>query len=263
MKMAAAGMDGLLLDGGAEGLSLSTIADVLTVKTTTDAVDGLAASEGNVSRFRLGLEAVRPFPLSNGASLLPSLSVGVRQDSGDAETGFGTELGAGVSWMDPQRGISADIKGRILLTHGSEDFQERGMALSFAWDPNPSDRGPSFSVSHALGAAATGGLDALLNPTTMEGLGADPDSNEHQQFATRLAYGFSAFGDRLTVTPSLGLALSPYSSTTSLRWALTPYTGTGQMDEPWAISLEGQRQKDTTGSSPVDYSFKLRFSLQL
>ncbi|KKZ13935.1 MAG: hypothetical protein TQ37_02835, partial [Candidatus Synechococcus spongiarum 15L] len=83
------------------------------------------------------------------------------------------------------------------------------------------------------------------------------------QKATRLAYGFPAFADRLTVTPSLGLALSPYSSTTSLRWALTPYTGTGQMDEPWAISLEGQRQKDTTGSSPVDYSFKLRFSLQL
>ena len=259
MTMAAAGMDGLLLDGGAEGLSLSTIADVMTVKTTTDAVDGLAGSEGNVSRFRLGLEAVRPFPLSNGASLLPSLSVGVRQDSGDAETGFGTELGAGVSWMDPQRGISADLKGRILLTHGAEDFQERGMALSFAWDPNPSDRGPSLSVSHALGAAATGGLDALLNPTTMEGLGADPGSSEHQQFATRLAYGFPAFGDRLTVTPSLGLALSPYSSSTSLRWALTPYAGTGQVDEPWTISLEGQRQEDTTGSAPVDHSLELRF----
>ena len=161
--------------------------------------------------------------------------------------------------MDPQRGISADLKGRILLTHGAEDFQERGMAVSFAWDPHPSDRGPSLSVSHALGAAATGGLDALLNPTTMEGLGADPDSNEHQQFATRLAYGFPAFGDRLTVTPSLGLAFSPYSSSTSLRWALTPYAETGQMDEPWTISLEGQRQEDRTGSSPVDHSLELRF----
>jgi len=261
--MAATGMDGLLLDGGAEGLSLSTLADVLTVKTTTDAVDGLAGSEGNVSRFRLGLEATRPFPLANGASLLPSLSVGVRQDSGDAETGFGTELDAGVSWMDPQRGISADLKGRILLSHGAEDFQERGMAVSLAWDPNPSDRGPSFSMSHALGAAAAGGLNALLNPTTMEGMDADDGSREHQQFATRLAYGFLAFADRLTVTPSLGLALSPYSSTTSLLWVLTPYTGTGQMDEPWAISLEGQRQEDTTSSSPVDHSFKLRFSLQL
>ena len=45
MTMAAAGMDGLLLDGGAEGLSLSTIADVLTVKTAA-AVDGLPARRG-------------------------------------------------------------------------------------------------------------------------------------------------------------------------------------------------------------------------
>ncbi|KKZ12448.1 MAG: hypothetical protein TQ37_05520 [Candidatus Synechococcus spongiarum 15L] len=118
-------------------------------------------------------------------------------------------------------------------------------------------------MSHALGAAATGGLDALLNPTTMEGMGADPDSNEHQQFVTRLAYGFPAFADRLTVTPSLGLALSPYSSTTSLRWALTPYTGPGQVNEPWAISLEGQRQEDRTAASLVDHSLELRFSLQL
>ena len=102
-----------------------------------------------------------------------------------------------------------------------------------------------------------------MSPITIEGLGADDGSREHQQFATRLAYGFPAFSDRLTVTPSLGLALSPYSSSTSLRWALTPYTGTGQVDEPWALSLEGQRQEDTTATSPVDHSFKLRFSLQL
>ena len=133
--------------------------------------------------------------------------------------------------------------------------------LSFAWDPHPSDRGPSFSVSHALGAAAAGGLDALLNPTTMEGPGADDGSREHQQFATRLAFGFPAFGDRLTVTPALGLALSPEHTTTSLQWALTPYTGTGQVDEPWAISLKGQQQEDRTTVSPVDHSLKLRFSL--
>ncbi len=101
-----------------------------------------------------------------------------------------------------------------------------------------------------------------MSPITIEGLGADDGSREHQQFATRLAYGFPTFGDRLTVTPSLGLALSPYSSTASLLWALTPYTGTGQVDEPWAISLEGQRQKDTTGSAPVNHSLELRWWLK-
>jgi len=47
-------------------LSLSTTADLLTIKTTSDAVDGLPSSQGSVSRLRLGLEVVRPVPLTNG-----------------------------------------------------------------------------------------------------------------------------------------------------------------------------------------------------
>ncbi|MCY4235398.1 MAG: autotransporter outer membrane beta-barrel domain-containing protein, partial [Cyanobacteria bacterium MAG CAR2_bin_4] len=93
MVMGAVGMDGLLLDGGAEGLSLTATTDLLSQKTTTEQVDGLAGSEGSTSRLRVGLEATRPFPLPNGAALLPSLEVGMRQDDGDAETGFGLDIG--------------------------------------------------------------------------------------------------------------------------------------------------------------------------
>ena len=55
MVMTAVGIDGLLLDGGAEGLSLTTTADALTVQTTSEAVAGLASSDANISRLRLGL----------------------------------------------------------------------------------------------------------------------------------------------------------------------------------------------------------------
>ena len=55
------------------------------------------------------------------------------------------------------------------------------------------------------------------------------------------------------------LTLSPEHTTDSLLWALTPYAGTGQVDEPWTISLEGQRQEDRTATAPVDYSLELRF----
>ena len=98
MGMAALGMDGLLFDGGNEGITLSSTADVLTLKTTSAEVDGLESSEGSLSCLRLGIEAVRPFPLSNGASLLPSMALGIRQDSGDAESDFGVDLGAGILW---------------------------------------------------------------------------------------------------------------------------------------------------------------------
>ncbi len=71
-----------------EGITLISTADVPTLKATSGEVDGLESSEGSLSRLRLGIEAVRPFPLSNGASFLPLLALGIRQDSGDAETGL-------------------------------------------------------------------------------------------------------------------------------------------------------------------------------
>ncbi len=71
MTMAALGMDGLLFDGGNEGITLSSTADVLTVKTTSAEVDGLESSEGSFSRLCLGIEAIRPFPLSNGTPSSP------------------------------------------------------------------------------------------------------------------------------------------------------------------------------------------------
>ena len=257
MGMAALGMDGLLFDGGNEGITLSSTADVLTLKTTSEEVDGLESSEGSLSRLRLGIEAVRPFPLSNGASLLPSLALGIRQDSGDAESGFGLDLGAGILWSDPERGISSALRGHTLLAHGEEDFQEQGLALSFSWAPNPSNRGPSLSLSHAMGATTAGGMDALLNPTTFEGLDADPSSG--QRFEAELAYGFPAHNNQLTLTPAVALALSPTSRNYSLLWSLMHYAEPAQADL-WQLSLAGERQEPNAAPSPVEHSLKLTFS---
>ena len=260
MALGAVGMDGLLLDGGSEGVTLTTTADALFLKTTSEAVEGLASSEGNISRLRLGLEATRPFPLANGASLSPSLEVGLRQDSGDAETGFGMDLGAGLSWNDPEQGITATVKGRTLLSHGAEDFQDQGLALSFSWQPSSSNRGPSLSLSHAVGLPAEGGLAALLNPTAIEVL--DDSHSDGERFEARLAYGFPFYNDRLTLTPAVTAALSPSSRSYGLLWSLAPYDEHLHA-EPWELSLEGERQENLSSSSTVDHSLKLRFALPL
>ena len=259
MALGAVGMDGLLLDGGSEGLTLTTTADALFLKTSSEAVEGLASSEGNISRLRLGLEATRPFPLSNGASLSPSLEVGLRQDSGDAETGFGMDLGAGLSWSAPERGITATVKGRTLLSHGAEDFQDQGLALSFSWQPSPSNRGASLSLSHAVGLPAEGGLGALLNPTAIEVL--DEPHSDGERFEARLAYGFPFYNNRLTLTPAVAAALSPSSRTYGLLWSLAPYAEQAQ-DDPWQLSLEGERHENLS-SPTLDHSLKLRFALTL
>ncbi len=257
MTMAALGIDGVLMDGDGEGFSVNTTADVLTLKTSSEDVDGLDSSEGNLSRIRLGLEATRPLPLDQGASLLPSIEVGIRQDSGDAEFGFGMDLGAGILWMDPERGISGELKGRTLLLHTEEDFQEQSLAFSFSWEPSPHNRGPSLSMGHIMGAAPSDGMDALLNSTTIEGLDIAPGNG--QQFEAELAYGFSAYNDRLSFIPALGLALSSTSRNYSLLWSLAPYSDQAQAD-PWEVSLEGERQEKNAPASPVDHSLKLRFS---
>ncbi len=256
MIMGALGMDGVLLDGGDEGITLSSTADVLTMKTSSEDVDGLDSSEGSVSRLRLGIEAARPFPLASGASLLPSMEVGIRQDSGDAETGFGLDLGAGLTWSDPQHGISGALKGHTLLAHGEKDFQEQGLAFSFSWS-TPSNRGPSLSLNHTMGAAPSGGTDALLNLATMEGLEAVPSNG--QQFEAELAYGLPVYNNHLSFTPALALALSPASKNYSVLWSLAPYAEQAQAD-PWEISLEGERQEQNTATSSVEHSLKLRFS---
>ena len=159
--------------------------DALGVRTSSAAVRGsadaggnLAAAQGDVTRLRLGLEGTwRGLAIGTG-TLAPRLEVGVRHDGGDAETGFGLDLGGGLAWSDPGTGIEAGVSGRGLLTREADGFRERGIAGSFGWDPAPgTDRGPSLTLTQTMGVSASGGADALLGRRTLAGLAAnDPGS---------------------------------------------------------------------------------------
>ena len=111
-----------------------------------------------------------------------------------------------------------------------------------------------------MGATTTGGMDALLNPVTMEFPGAVSSSG--QQFETQLAYGLALFDDRFTLVPALGLAFSPDGTDYSLLCAFQPYSWQGQADV-WQLSLDVHRQDESSATSPVDHSLKLGFSLSL
>ena len=128
--MAAAGLRGVLVDGGHDGPTLAVDTDAMIVRTSSDAVSGgtgnLAAAEAEVTRLRLGLEGSQRFRVGDGATLTPSVEIGVRHDGGDAETGFGVDIGGGLAWSDTRRGITAAFRGRALLTHEADGFRERG-----------------------------------------------------------------------------------------------------------------------------------------
>ncbi len=223
--MAAAGLRGAVLspDQGS-GLSLAVISDALWARTESDSADSLASSDSSVTRIRFGLEGSWRTALEHGGHVTPRFEIGARHDGGDAETGFGVELGAGLSWSDPGMGLSMEISGRTLAVHGDDDFKERGLAASVSWDPDPSTRrGPSLTLARERGGRAEGGLDALFEPATPDSLAAGID--DAVRWHADAAYGFAIPGRRFTASPYAGVGLFAGGRQYTLGWRVTPAKG--------------------------------------
>ena len=160
---------------------------------------------------------------------MPSFEIGVRHGGGDAETGFGADIGAGLAWSDPARGVSAELRARGLLTHEDGTFSERGFSGAFAWDPAPdSDRGVSLTIRQTVGANAAGGMEALLRPETARVFGAaDDDAGAlgRRRLEAKLGYGLAHFGGRYTGTAVGGLAAPRRRSARSLSAGAWPRRG--------------------------------------
>ena len=119
--------------------------------------------------------------------------MGLRHDSGDAETGFGLDLGGG-----------------IVLSHAAAGFRDQGFSACLSWQQRAdSDLGTALSLTQTIGGSSSGGADALLSSVTLEGLVANDASSDdglnNQRMELQLSYGFLAFGNRFTLTPELGL----------------------------------------------------------
>ena len=233
LMMAAAGLRGVLVQAPETGgIELAVKSDALDVRTSTAKARGsdggkLEAAEAEVTRLRLGIEGSRPFRFVSGTTLTPSAEIGVRHDGGDAETGFGVDIGGGLAWSDPKRGLSAELRGRGLLSHEAKGFGERGFSGSLRFDPAPdTERGLKLTMSQTVGAQAADGMDALLSRGTLAGLAANDnggggDELAQRRFEMRLGYGLAAFGDRFTGTPEIGFGFSDEQRDYSLGWRLT------------------------------------------
>ena len=221
-SMAAAGLRGDLLQAPQEGSgpALAVTSDALWTRTSSEKTARLAASDSDVTRLRVGLEGSYRVVLEDGGSLVPKLEVGARHDGGDAETGFGVELGGGIAWTDPGMGLSLDLSGRTLLAHGNDDLKDRGFSAALAYDPAPATkRGASLSLRQDFGGRATGGLDALFQPAALEDR---TGSEAASRWAVEAAYGLPAFGGRWTGSPHAGFGLATAARDYSLGWRLTP-----------------------------------------
>ena len=233
LGMAAFGARGNLIEpAGGSGFRLDVEADAFWVRTSSDEVrseaGNLAAAEADVTRLRLGIDGGYTFALEGGATLEPTFELGLRHDGGDAGTGFGLEVGGGLMFQDPGKGLSVSLDGRALALHEDGDMEDWGVSVSFAWDPRPGTRlGPTVVATREYGGASSGGMAALLDAETLpelDGGGGDGSVGVEMAWGTDLSswrYGLtgSAYGR---------VSGSPDAADLRLGWRIAPDTGLPQ-----------------------------------
>ena len=250
LLMGAFGVDGLLLAAAQSGgLELAARADGLLLRMSSAAAAGLAASEADLSRWRLLLEAsYAGLPLFGG-ELRPALAVGGRYDAGAAETGAGLVLGGRLSYALPAWGLTLSAGGEGLLVHEEDGFREWGAGGSLRFDPGAPGRGLALKVAPSWGVAASGAgrLWALPDAASLAPAAVPPSPGA--RLAAELSYGLDAPG---ALTPYAGVALAADGART---WRV----GTRlRLDSGLAVSLQGIRAEPV--SAAPDHTLALTAS---
>ena len=224
-------------------------------RTSADAVPGLMAVEGDAHRLRLVLEGSRAFTWPSGRTLMPTVELGLRHDWGDAETGFGMEVGGRVQYADPDLGLTVEGAVRGLVAHEDEAYDEWGASGTVRLVPDVTGQGLALTVSPTWGATASG-VEGLWARETMAGVapqGARPTPSG--RVAAEVSYGLAApFGSGL-VTPYAGTVLAEGADRTyrvGTRWRLTGGRAMGL-----TLNLEGMRQ-EPAGPQPVNQGLRLQ-----
>ncbi len=177
------------------GAQLGWRTDVFWTRSSSQAVPGLSAVRSDTARLRLALESRWEHRLSSGALWTPRLELGKRYDGGDAEAGYGLEVGGGADWSTPG-GLQIGLQGRTLALHQDRHLEDWGLAFNFAYDPRPSTkRGFAAKFSHDFGGASTGGVAGLLDGDLFPG--ARQSDASARSWLAELAYGFGQGGDRI------------------------------------------------------------------
>ena len=256
LQVVAAGGRAELLRPEGEGFSLALKTDAYFVRTesaglSAPGVGNLASARGDASRVRAVLEGSRAFSLSGGGSVEPSLSLGLRHDGGDAETGTGVEMGAGLAWSDPSRGLTSDLRFYGLAAHEEDSHDEWGVSGSLRIAPAPSGRGLSLSMTPSWGAQGESGRLWDTRPSALAGDGGEAPG---ARLDAELGYGLSLSGG-LTGTPYVGLGFGE-ARDYRLGWRLA--SGRWQS---FSLGVEAARSEGANDDGPehrigLDASFR-------
>ena len=208
-QMVAAGVNGPLatsdqvIPGGTTSLRLKGE----TAFTWAD-LDGAGTLDGvnlNASRHRLMFEGIHVQTLASGATLTPSVEVGMRYDGGDGDTGNSLEIGGGLRYADPATGLTVEGRARTVPVH-SGNYREWGVSGLVQLDPGAAGLGLALSVQPAWGQTASG-VQRLWETGMTQG--AAPANQAAGRVNARIAYGIgTTWGGQGVLTPYTDVSLS-------------------------------------------------------
>ena len=236
LRTAATGASMRLFSSGPTALDLKGEAWLTRLRVEDGGL--MKDMEVDVNRLRMALEGSRALAFPSGASVVPSLEIGVHRDGGDGETGVGSELGGGLSYLSPGGNLSAEARGRVLLFHQG-DVRRWGAGGAVRFGPGTSGRGFSMSVLPSYGEARSG-VERLWR-----GGVADWDEDgvaPSLRLETEMGYGLSAFGGGL---------LTPYGAFGNSGGEGGSYRVGSRLSlgPAFDVSLEGKRlESETKGS---------------
>ena len=246
MKLAAFGAHAALLAPAAgAGFSLDLKSDGFLVLMNTQAPAGVPAADADASRLRLVLDGSLDVPLGLAGALRPSLEVGVRYDAGDAETGAGLEVGAGVSYVYPAWGLALDANARVLLAHQDEDYREWGVGGALRVDPGTPGQGLSLGVTSSWGAAASA-TERLWSVRDAGEVARADLAPAAGSVAAEVGYGVALLGAG-AVTPRAAVVFDHGGRRT--------YRVGGSLNHgsAWTIDLEGVRTEEGSRAAPTHH----------
>ena len=218
---------------------------------STPEAGNLAGARAEASRLRAVLDGSRSFALADGRTLSPSVELGLRHDGGDAETGTGTELGAGLGYADPSRGLDMALRLHGLAGHADDGYDEWGVSGSLRLVPGAAGRGLSASLTPSYGADP-GGSERLWTLPDAHALAANDDAPLSRRLDGELGYGIALFGGGFTGTPNVGMGLSDTARELRLGWRLAPAGGGG-----FELNLDAVRREAANDDTPPEHRIGL------
>ena len=233
MRLGAIGVRGTLPAGG--GFDLAVKSDALWVRTDSDAAAGLAAATAQVSRLRLILEARRTFALASGAVLAPTAQVGLRHDGGDAETGTGVEVGAGIRYTAGMLTLEGQV--RTLLAHEAGGYEDWGASGAIRLSPDASGLGPSLALLPAWGASGSAMARLWSHPEASALVQGSTAAPAPGRLDAEFGWGLPALRGRGVLTPYARVALAEGDNQS---WRLGARLA---LAKSLNLSLEGSRRR--------------------